>query len=193
MSTYDNEIIEFLTRKENFEQMVNVMNHYGKVRQHLIQNFWDKTTSHLSKLIAGTEWELVESKNWFDRYSKLGVALQAWAPHKEDGRAPIRVIYEGLSEKPYYGLWINAQSKRLDIDRILEAGRREDWLKEGFRSDSNKHWVFFRFSEYDFGLADTLKKVLPEVADDEAARAASHILSFANDLRKSLDKLLIFK
>lgn len=80
METYEKEIYRFLTQRENYQQMLKVLEHQDMIWENLIIEFWDLVIEKLEKLNEenSTKWEIKADEEYFDPWSSLNMIKKEW-------------------------------------------------------------------------------------------------------------------
>jgi len=69
MSTYQDEIFNYLTKKDNFFSAYEIFQVFPEVKNKLIEQFWIAVKDELEELSKKNDWEIEISENVFDTYS----------------------------------------------------------------------------------------------------------------------------
>ena len=188
MDAYEVEIYKFLTQRENFENMVRVMDNYDMVRRKLIQDFWELVFTKLGKLNAehGDMWEIKFYEDLFYKYSKLFIYKETWKI--EHGLPALSIAWERLAfSTAYYGVWINNESKVMDTNAIRRYAQGLDMAKD-FEKPTD-FWGFWSEGNYDFSKPSDLVNILPDKQEETATEYARTIFELAVTLEVELDKM----
>lgn len=112
MKIFDEQLYTFLTRPENFEPFADLQGHYNKVRERLINDFWDLVHQEvLRRRDEVSDWEITLEAKGID-FRKLrathGDAINT------DSRS--KIVYEFLDSEVILGVWIDRG--RIGIDKL---------------------------------------------------------------------------
>jgi len=176
MSTYQDEIFNYLTRKDNFLSAYEIYQAFPEVKNTLIKEFWLAVKDLLEELIKTNNWEIEISENIFDTYSYLCI----WFNES------FCVAYEKLHGQTYHGLWVDFNNKQLDRTKITEYVSNIEsinWMKK------SNNWLGWTYTGVNFDSIDTLKKILPDNRIDFAKELATLLYELADELNKDIIKI----
>lgn len=176
MSTYQDEIFNYLTKKDNFFSAYEIPQIFPEVKNTLIEKFWRAVKNSLEELTKETNWEIGMSENIFKTYSSLSIGLD-----KRFG-----VAYEELHGQTYYGLWIDFDDKKLDRPKINEYASKIEainWMKK------SKWYLGWTSTGANFNNIETLKRILPDNRDDYAKELANQLFDLAEKIQKDILKM----
>jgi hypothetical protein len=176
MSTYQDEILNYLTKKGNFLSAHEIYQTYPEVKKKLIEQFWMHVKENLESLYENQDFKIELSENIFDTYSSLSI-YKSSIPN-------FAIVFEVLHGETYYGLWINPEDKTLDrimIDTYCEK-------IEALRSmKKNQWWLGYKSIGANFNSIETLKKILPEnrmvYAEELAKMMFDLFVALQNDIK----------
>ncbi len=177
MSTYEEEIFNYLTKKENFISAHEIYEKFPGIKEKLIKEFWYEVKNSLDEKRKGTDWKVdfdhdePEIKLYFDKSIYVG--------------------FEGLyDKKPNYYLYVYYEkNKKLDRVKInkyasnIKVIDEENWEKE---KEGTHYW---KYLEDDFSNINTLKRILPENRKDFAEELAKLLLEFGKGLKEDILKM----
>ena len=175
MSTYDDEMFKYLTKKENFISAYEIYQLFPEVKKTLVEKFWPSVKGSLLRLTEGTDWKIEMSEDIFETYS--GIDLYC--------NDNIWVRIEKLYARPYYGLQFDEENKMLDHSRIRNYASNVVSMKVS----NYKWWLCLEDTGYDFNNIETLKRILPENREDTAQELAKMLFDFGEELKEDILKM----
>lgn len=184
MDKFDQKIFDFLIQEENFEFAYEIYELFPEVRDKLIEDFWKSVKHRLQKLVNDTIWEVKFWESNFSAWWKLGLFLNS-------GTEDIRVIYEKLQEKPYYGLWLDMETDELDRSKIIDYMSSVEILQHRGGYDG-KYWFGREEIGDDFQSYRTLKKILPKNREVTVNEYSQLLYEFAVELSDEVQKMSEF-
>lgn len=149
MTTYENELLEFLSSKLNIEGMILANSKFDALKKFLVKRFWEKVEEIIrSNLASYSEWK-VEMDNFNDsKDSKLKIIYNTSNFQKNDLPPVVMFTIELNKEgKAYYGIFINAENLSMNMDN----------LKEEFEKIRNAHFTNLKEFEDNFPIWDWMK------------------------------------
>jgi hypothetical protein len=176
MSTYQDEIFNYFTKKDNFFSAYEIYQLFPEIKNTLIEQFWLTVKKSLEVLAKETDWEIEMSDNISETYSKLRI----WVDDN------FGVCYEKLHDQTYYGLWINFDNKMLD--RLKINAYAAD-LKAINTMNKSQWWLGWSYIAANFNNIETLKRILPGNKDDYAQELANQLFQLAKDLQDDILKM----
>jgi hypothetical protein len=179
MSTYQDEIFNYLTKKDNFFSAYEIYQAFPEVKKTLIEQYWQNVKDELIELTKNTNWKVELSENVFETYSKLRIWLNG--PNEGFG-----IVIEKLHGESYHGLWIDVNNKQLDRARIDEYTSKIEVIK-GMKK--NNYWLGWTYSGVNFDSIETLKKILPDNRMEFAHEFATMLYKLAEELNNDVLKM----
>ncbi len=173
MSTYQDEIFNYLTKKDNFFSAYEIYQTFPGVKNTLIKQYWLSVKDELTELSEKTDWKIEISEDVFETYSFLGIRIND----------SFYVAYEKLHGQTYHGLWIDYNNKQLDRTKINEYASNIEsinWMKK------NNYWLGLTLTGTNFDSIDTLKKILPDNRVDFAKELATSLYKLADELNNDI-------
>lgn len=173
MSTYQDEIFNYLTKKDNFFSAYEIYQEFPGVKKNLIKQFWLSVKDELTELSEKTDWKIEVSENVFETYSSLSIRIND----------NFYVAYEKLHGQTYHGLWIDNDNKQLDRIKINDYASNIEslnWMKK------YDYWLGCTLTGTNFDSIDTLKKILPDNRVDFAKELATLLYELANELNNDI-------
>ena len=175
MNTYEEEIFNYLTKKENFTFAYEIYQDFPKVRDFLVEKFWETVKNSLEEKVKGTDWKVDFSFN--KKETELSLKFVE----------SIYIGFEGLNKTPDYFLYIDyEQNKKLDKVETDKHTSDIDAIKDWEKDDAGSYW---KYLEDDFTNIETLKKILPENRDDFAQELAKMLFDFGEELKKDISNM----
>lgn len=189
MDEYEREIYQFLTHKENFDQMLKVLEHADMVANTLIREFWDLVYEKLTawNVEQGGRWRLIK-ENYFERWSKMGITKQAWLMADE---SPLfRIAWESLSQDIHYGLQFLPNEQEHDV-RKMQAEIEKIRSSQGTKGNQYGWALVTYYRRYNFGTdhMKDLVHILPEKRETTAMEFANLLTTMAEMLESDLDRI----
>ncbi|MCB9267232.1 MAG: hypothetical protein H6558_19580 [Lewinellaceae bacterium] len=82
METYEKEIYNFLTQRENYKQMLKVLEHQDLIWENLIIEFWDLVAKKLEQLNEAKvkQWKVIKDEDYFFKESAITLIKEDWQP-----------------------------------------------------------------------------------------------------------------
>lgn len=182
MDTYEREIFNYLTKKENFSSAFEIYQQFPKVKNELIRQFWEMVKKLLDEKANDNNWQVKFFNDISEKYSKLGLCLRS------DNHENIRVIFEDLLGRTYYGVWINAENNALDKIQIKNFAEGVSAIKQ-MKSSANEYWLGFEYIEPDFNNIESLERILPDVREDLADELAQMLFGLAKEIKEEIEKM----
>lgn len=182
MDAYEKEIFNYFTKKENFISAYEIYQLFPEVRNELIGLFWHSVKSVLIEMTKDSDWSVVMDDNIFAAYSKLGLHLIS------DENANVRVIYEQLHGKTYYGVWLNIENEALDSERINAYAEKVSAIQSMKRPRSG-YWLGWDYIGQDFNNLETLKRLLPENSEEFTTELANMLFEFGKEIRDDIAEM----
>jgi len=175
MSSYEEEIFNYLTSKENFHLTFEIFQLFPEIKNQLIKEFWDIVYKKVKEKLEDTDAKIEISENVFETWSSLFLYY--------NGNKNIRIGFEQLHVKTYYGVWINAVNENLDRERIDEYVRSIESVK---LLKKTNYWLGWEYINADFNNIGTLKKVLPYIREEYANEIASLLIEFSKRIKQDI-------
>lgn len=183
MDAYQKEIYSFLTQRDNFHNMIKVIESYNQIHSILLDEFWDLVKKYSDdELAVNNEWD---SKfiDWDGKWSKFFIYKKSWIKDKE---LPIMAIgWEVLNGKMYFGFWVDTQANELDLDHVRAYASKLDPLKRLTKNPG--YWIAYSYGNLDFSNKNDVSHILPDIRDTTAKEYANTVTKLALDLEKDLD------
>lgn len=192
MNTYQQEIVAFFSTEENYTNMHKIVQHYGLVRNSLLQEFWKLVEDKLKLIIneeLNKQWQIKQVEKIEVAHSKLMLFKNSWT--NSDGNPITAIAYErlGSNDYPFYGLFINLhESQNYNMDFIRLEARK---FLDNVLTDSNKWWSFYYHSGLNFSKVEDFVAILPANRDFTADSFANTLYNLANSIESKVDELLI--
>lgn len=180
MSVYDDEIFNYLTKKENFYSAYEITQLFPQVRNKLVEEFWKKVTERIANELdknSKDKWVVELSEDVFETYSSLFLYFSD----------SIGVAFEKLHGQPYYGVWIDSDNKKLDREKINKYASGLELL-EGMNKNSD-YWLGWSLCGANFNTIETLKRILPENSDEYAEELAKLLFDLAVSMKSHIIKM----
>jgi len=182
MNEYKREMFQFLTQRENFETMAEIVDQYESVAETLVAEFWmivkDTCIRKLNESSLD-DWTVSLDKDVFSTYSKLSLYKTTWKVYSNE--PIIGIVIEKLARNPYYGLWLNRNNKApWDLSKIKSEFRKNK--PENFNADNHEWWAFYLETHYNFMKSSSLKNIIPERRDETADNIASDVMVLVKEL-----------
>ena len=187
METYEKEIYQFLTQKDNYRQMLKVLEHQDMIWENLIIEFWDLVIEKLEKLNEenSTKWEIKADEEYFDPWSSLNMIKKEWPEYRDNGFPAICVAWESLSNDLHYGIWIRKEFwDNPELRNIIASMQKE----KGNKGKST--WILFYGQGYNFSRMEDLVHILPDNRDDLATEFATMLFDLAAEMEGRLDEII---
>lgn len=178
MSVYEEEIFNYLTKKDNFFSAYEIYQTFPTVKNSLIEEFWKAVKSSLEDISKEKDWQIEISDNIFETYSSLNIYVSS--------SNELSVSYEKLHSQTYFGLWIDNEDKSLERAKINEYASRIEQL-DGMRKSN--YWLGWSSTGSNFDNIETLKKILPNNKNEFAHEMATQLFEFASELEGDIKVL----
>jgi hypothetical protein len=190
MDKYEQEIFNFLTQRENFEAMLKVNNHFGMVKDNLLQNFWNLVATKLQEKIRELplpNWRLINPQKKDRNDAKLLIYKDSWKLQNET-HPFVGVASEHLYTNAYYGVWCNMHSKSIDNPKLKDA-LSDLRNRLNFKVDTN-WWPLWVHGQYNFSSDTYITYILPDRVDTAAEEYAECLISLLPDASKVIDDVM---
>lgn len=150
------EMYEFITKKENFEAFMEMVDDYEKAKPQIRAEFWNEVSNNL-KNIHRTGWYFYSDKNLELGSAKIGF----WYQHPHQGQEPIEagIVFEQLPTQTFYGAWFDP--KRFNKSKLLDALTSED--RQRWTIDNGQYFLQYKNTGDNFQWRQGLSTILPEV------------------------------
>lgn len=173
MSNYEEEILNYLMKKDNFTSAYEIYHQFPEVRKKLIELFWEDVKKYLAEKMS---WEIKISQHIFETYSTLKVFVDK----------SFAVTYEKLHERTYYGLWIDKENENLNRQKIDGFAKNIKALSSMKSSDS---WLGYTYAGPNFNRLETLLRLLPDSREDYAHELANQLFELTEELKDDIQKM----
>lgn len=185
MDKYEQEIFNFLAQRENFEAMLRLNNTYPIVKTNLLEQFWNLVAEKLEKKLADIEgmWQLYNPPNKEHHQAKLIIYKQSWQLNSNE--RVIGIAWEHLYTQPYFGVWYNIDSKKLNPDKLisqLEQVRNKNAMKI-----DTGWWPAWKYGEYILSNDANVTSILPDIRDSTAEMYSVALINLIPDVEKLID------
>ena len=158
LDAYQTEIYEFLTQRENFENMLKVREKYDIVRKQLLDEFWDMVREKTELLLNDKNKWSVYLYDLDGDYPRCFISKKAWIKNDNEAIA-VGWMRKKLKANPFFGVWLNEDTKELDFDKIRAHGKKLEALK-GFDT-TGEWWVGWKYGSVKLDEPDGLRQILP--------------------------------
>lgn len=175
MDTYENEIFEFVAKKENYKSAVEISNLLPKIRNRIITDFWEDVKMKIEE--TNNNWIVKLSKNVFDEYSYLQISKKEW-------QNKINVRYEKLHSNFYHGIHTN----NLNIRDIYNKEEITQYFEKQDLPLNFNHAFFYSYHQdnENFSIIQTQIKALPEERDNFVNEVANFLINFLIENEKHI-------
>ena len=180
MGTYQDEIFEYFTKKENFISAYEIYQQYPEIKNKLLVEFWNLVKINLECVSKDAAWNVELSEDVFYKYSRIDL----WTNEL------IYPRYHALSGKLAIGLLIDIEH---DNFSNLDRGKIDNYSKSlETLTDIKRYpwWLGWAQTNHDFDNIETLKRILPELRDDFANELADELYNFGEELKDDIKKML---
>lgn len=174
------DVYEYITKKENFEAFMEMLEDYEKAKPQIRKEFWSDVKKQV-KDISRQNWEFQVDEDIATQYSKFGF----WYAHpNEPFEVNAGIIYESLTGAVRYGAWFD--SKQFKKDELLSGLKKYPTHQHEWKID-NKPYCFLQYQVTgdNFEFRHGLKHILPEVR-------SQWVTKYAKTLTDALDRLAPF-
>ncbi len=191
MSTYDDEMFNFLVEEENLKGLIVAKNQFPVIRERLIRDFWNKTAEIIkNKIQENQRWEIVIWKDILSSESTLYLRDKNIQTVKSE-LPPILFCWDMLSSNnPRCGLWVNPtleDSKKKILREEFEKIRIE--LFQDFENSGN--WPLIQiYKGLDFSNDNMLIKITPKNQDEKANELAEILFDLFERMHVHYDKII---
>jgi len=188
MDTYEKEMYDFLTQRDNFENMVKVLGMKDMIRENLVVDFWDAVYEKLVELNkANNIWEVKKPKTnqgYFQgEDSSVFLYKKSWMVNEKD--SPVVIGWASLANKMFYGIWVYYDKSHFDNQRVIEAVRPKAYEK---KFESNDIWpLSSKTYDYNFMEFNQLDHILPDRREALAKEFAKTLFHLAEEFESILD------
>jgi hypothetical protein len=180
MSTYDDEMFNYLTKEENFIPAFELYEIIPDIKERLIKEFWKLVNEKLQDTIKNTQWQtelyIEETKDpyldlFFDERFKVG--------------------YEGFYGRPDIYIYIEfGKNNDLDKKQIKYYVRDLAHFKDFNTEDETTQIIsYYQYLYEDFRQMQTLKHILPQNRDKYALDLAKELFNFGENLKPEINKM----
>ena len=176
MSIYQDEIFNYLTKRDNFMPAYDIYQMFPNVKNTLISQFWPIVKSTLQELISEPDWKIDLAEDISIRYSKLSVSIND----------SFYVVFEGLDKQPFFGLLIDFDNNTLDRPRINEHAKNFQAIQGMKKSD---WYLGYTLTGENFDNIETLKRILPENREVLAKEFATLLFELAYAIKEDAFKM----
>jgi hypothetical protein len=159
------EVYQYVTKKENYEALLEMFEDLEKAKPQLRMEFWNEVYKEV-KEVSRLNWELCLDEDVATQYSKLGF----WYAHpNEPYEVNAGVIYETLSGAVRYGAWFDARQFKKEV--LTSAVNKYPTHQHEWKIDTKP----FSFLQYqmtgdNFESSHGLRNILPEVRSDSVKK-----------------------
>jgi hypothetical protein len=174
MSTYQDEIFNYFTKKDNFYSAYEIHKLFPEVKNKIIEQFWLAVKDSLEALNKDSGWKIDISENIFETYSSLYIEFDE----------NFYVLFEKLHGQTYYGLWINHENKKLDRQQINQFAEKIPALNNMMKK--SHYFLGMNETGANFDDIETLKKILPDNKDDYVHELAKLLFDLAIEVQNDI-------
>jgi hypothetical protein len=186
MDAYEKEMYLFLSRPDNFRNMLRVMDQYEMVRKELIREFWLEVKKQLKEKIEGSDWLIVD--NWHPEFHGNWGFFLTKPTWKIGEHIILALCWEGLGGHPSFGTFINQAQKIAGYSEIYNSTRGLS-ASEGFKKDRNEWWPFWQWGPTNLDDRNQLERILPDNREGTALEHAELILDLAEKVEPHYDEM----
>lgn len=197
MTTYENELLEFLASKQNIEGMILANSKFDSLKKFLVRRFWGKVEEILrSNLASHSDWK-VEMDIFNDtKNSKLKIVYNDLNVIRSDQPTAVMFTFELNKEgKAFYGIWINEEVPNINMDGLkveFEKIRNDHFTNlKGF-DDNFPIWNWMNI-DMAFYSSDYLALLSTEEYEKYAQEYADEFCSFFKMFIENDDCMSLFK
>lgn len=190
MESYEKEMFNFFTSEENYLSMCKVVKNYPIVITQLKEEFWEIVQNKLKMVLQlnKSDYSIKITGKIIDERTKIMLYKNYWPV--ENNQPVIAVAIQRLSANsfPFYGPWINNDSKRMDIESMYSKCRNS---KAGidFDKDDDKWFPFFKDFDINFKNDEEYLKILPSARESFAEMIAKQVYDLAAKMDEELDEI----
>ena len=177
MDTYENEIYEFVAKKENYKSAVEISNLLPKMRKRIVKDFWESVKIKLKE--ENNEWIVKLSDNVFDEYSYLQISKNEW-------KNAVNIRYEKLHSNFYHGIHTN----NLNIKEIYEKEKIIEYLEKENLPINFNHAFFYSYHQdnENFTTLQTQIKALPKEKENFVNEVVNFLINFVTENEKHISE-----
>lgn len=191
MELYEKEMFNFFSTEENFLSMCKVVKNYPIVLSQLKNDFWKIVQDKIQNLIDSNKSSYkikITGKNILDDRTKIMLYKDYW--HVENSQPVIAIAIQRLAANnyPFFGPWINNDSKEMDIESMFSQCRNSK-ASIGFEKDEDKWFPFFKRLDINFKNDEEYLKILPSNRDRFSEMIAESVYDLAKLMEDELDSI----
>jgi len=181
MSTYFEEMYEYLVKPENYNAAKEIANLLSSIEQKLISDFWKEVKEKLSDDIDfGWEAKLDEEEDSFNYYLHK--------PHWKDVEIGFETDYYSIFD---YGIWFDR--KKFDPSKIIEISEKHKDKLTTLYPD-NQSWLCYNpipnIDDYKFnGSKEKILRILPSSRESKVLEISSLLKNYAKNVEKICDEI----
>jgi hypothetical protein len=189
MDQYEQELYNFLIQENNFNTMVKIMDQYQMVKENLLHDFWNKVSEKIYTLLSTRkgDWQVLNPNNKERSDAKLILYKAHWKGN--ESHPFVGVAWEKLFGNPYYGVWVNMDSNKINFDLV-------DTKIQSIRKDYNYRrdhtwWPLWQFGGLNFSNNSELNKILPNRSEYLATEYAEKLIQLAGFVEESINAAVL--
>jgi hypothetical protein len=181
MNNYEEEIFNFLTTRQNFENVIRVREHWDMIQQKLLIDFWDLVIEKIDKGLEelNLEWKTFLKGSYSVSNSSIWLFKKEWEVNTEE-TPPIRLEWQAMMFSTlHYGITVNLNSKLWNPSKMFSFLREDINIQ---KHQSNGNWYpYYVDAPYSFETPKGLLRILPENRDEIANEYANTLLKLIDE------------
>jgi len=190
MESYEKEMYNFFTIEQNFLSMCKVVKNYPLVTSQLKEEFWELVQIKLKKALQLNEssYTLKITGKINDERTKIMLYKINWPIANNQPVVAIAIQRLAANNYPFYGPWINNDSKEMDIESMYSLCRNS---KAGlnFYKDDDRWFPFYKDLAINFQYDEEYLKIFPENRESFAEEVARNVFELAKGMDQELDEI----
>lgn len=190
MEAYEKEMYNFFTCEDNFISMCKVAKNYPVVTSQLKEEFWALVQEKLKQVLQSnnSNYAIKITGRITDERTKIMLYKNDWPVENNQPVVAIAIQRLAANSFPFYGPWINNDSKRMDL-KSMNAQCLNSQAAVGFDKDDAPWFPFFKDVDVDFKNDEEYVKILPDKRDSFAEMVAAQVYQLAKIMEEDMDKL----
>ncbi len=197
LNEYEQEMYKFLSERNNFENMLLVLENFEMVKRQLLEEFWygvkEKVEAGMG--VKSGEWKLAMNE-YTNPWWTMTLTKVKW-PHTKGAGWDVAINWGHMNQDPHFGVWIHNDTRTLklssahsEIKELAPILNGKQQTVQFFTQDALPWWPLVYKSEHNFAERSALKAILPDVRDGLMQRYAEMVIALAEAISEDLDRIV---
>jgi hypothetical protein len=197
LNEYEQEMYKFLSERNNFENMLLVLDNFDMVKRNLLEEFWYgvKAKVEVGMDVKSGDWKL-SMNEYTNPWWTMTLTKIKW-PHTKGAGWDVAINWGHMNQDPHFGVWIHndtrtlkLSSAHLEIKELAPVLNGKQQTVQFFTQDALPWWPLVYQSEHNFAEKSALLAILPSEREPLIEHYANMMIALATSISADLDAIV---